>query len=394
MTIRRPVLNVLLALVLIAGSPAVTMPAPALAQTSSIDPSRQEGDDIVVIGARSGPRLWRVTREDSEVFVLVGVSYIPDDLEWNDTSVARILEETSEVLVMPTADVGAGNRARLIGTMLRTLIFNRSRIMMPKDTTLADKVGADLAGQFSLAKAKVAARKQRSMERGENDKDQQAPESDGLDRGEPLDDADASAIEKQLAELEPERLHPFFQAQGLMSDAIDSADLKGFNAIERQVKKLARRTEKRPRPDIRPIAEFDVAFRDVKTIIKAVKDFSEATNRACISEAITFANDDLYKEVLLSEAWAHGDAGYLRANANEPALSPCGEALSEELGSLKTLGNKSLAEFDGVGIWVDALTDAMREPGTRLAIVSADTWLREGGAMDRLTELGYTIFGP
>ena len=354
--------------------------------------ARQSGGDIVVVGARTGPRLWRVTKDDAEVFILVGVDYIPDDLEWDDRQIKQVLEEAQEVLVMPTADVGAGNQARLLGAMIRTLVFNRGRIMMPKGTNIEDKIGPELASQFRIARARVDARlenaKQKRKSRDENQNEPQTQNENGVD------EVDNEALEKQLASLKPERMHPFFQGQNLMSDAIDSANLKRFGAIESQIKKLARKTEARPKPKVRPITEFDIAFSDVKLILKSVRKFSDETNRLCMSEAIAFANEDLLMEASLAQAWAHGDAQYLRAHANEPALGECAKALSKEFGSLKTIGGISITDFDGVGIWIEALTQVMETPGVRLAVVSSNTWLREGGAMDRLLASGFSVTGP
>ncbi|MEL7014502.1 MAG: TraB/GumN family protein [Pseudomonadota bacterium] len=385
------VIFIILLMIISGTSPFSTPVVAHAANQSSIG---QDGD-IVVVGERNGPRLWRILNDDAEVFVLVGVSFLPDDLKWNDRVLVQILDETKEVLVSPDADVGAGNRARLLGTMIRTLIFNRSRIMMPKGTSLDDKVGPELASQFRLARARVDARLANKKERDKQKSDQPAAQDEAADDAEPLvSEVDAKAIEKRLEKLEPGRMHPFFQGQNLMSDAIESAGLGSFDRLEKQIKKRARKSAMRPKPKIRPVTTFDVAFRDVKTIVKSVKDFSRETNQACLRSAIDFANDGLIEEAQRARAWARGDVAFLRESADAPESSPCAEALSKELGSLKTLGDQSLTDFDSVDIWVSALRDVMQSPGVRVALIPVDDWLRPDGALERLRAEGFVIVGP
>ncbi|MEO1150755.1 MAG: TraB/GumN family protein [Pseudomonadota bacterium] len=356
----------------------------------------QDGD-IVVVGERNGPRLWRLIDGEAEIFVLVGTDFIPEDLEWNDSQIVQIMEETREVLVTPDADVGAGNRARLIGAMIRTLIFNRRRIMMAKGVTLEDRVGPELASAFRLARARVdarlAANSAREKEEAKSDASDDDPDKD--DNETPLiTEAEESAIEKRLADLEPERLHPFFQAQQLMADSVESANLDDFDRIEKRVKKLARKTEARPKPKVRPVATFDLAFQDVKQVLRSVKDFSRETDQACIRRAIDFAEQGLFEEAHKARAWAQGDVAFLRAHTGDARLNPCAVAVSKELGTLKTLGNAALADFDGVGQWVEALTMVMETPGVRIALIGSDDWLRPDGALARLRAAGYEVIGP
>src|SRR5579875_2918426 len=74
--------------------------APALAQTSatpgapsppaSVAPRSDESavvQELEVVGRRPGPALWRVTRGDSEVVIVGGLSPLPHSLHWNETRV-------------------------------------------------------------------------------------------------------------------------------------------------------------------------------------------------------------------------------------------------------------------------------------------------------------------
>ncbi len=401
----------------------------AHAQTNTLPPTPQNigtttnnqiengiEDEIKVFGERTGPRLWRIEKGEAETFVLVGVSYIPRDMEWNNSQVAQVLEEAEEVLLAPDAQLGAGNNARIIGTLLRTMIFNRGRIMMKKGLTLADKIDPALAAAYedrrktleakklafdlrekAKEKAKKKDKKKKSKDKNDDslDDDFESDEfNDEFGNNQDLTEEEKknnALVEKQIAKLKPARFHPYMQAGNLTSLAIQSEGLSGFGRVERNVKKLARKAKVKTRP----IITLDVAFADIKKVLKSMKSFSRETNEACISEAIQFVDEDLPKFIGIANAWALGDVGYIKANLNESTSSECSKAVSDELGGLKTFDGSTIEEVDLLKSWVDELVTTMEQkPKIRLAIIPANTWLREDGALDRLEARGFTIYGP
>ena len=346
------------------------------------------GDEIVVVGRRTGPRLWRVTKPDAsgEIFILVSVETVPEDLEWESSGIALLLEDAQEVLLSPSAAFGAGNRARMAGAVIRTLIFNPGRIRMKRGETLADKVGPDLAAQFDRARARVDARARLRKDRKKETREKDDPDA----AFEGLDEASQERIEKRLQDLKPERLHPFLQAGTLQGDALESAGLEYFETIEKDVAKLARKAKVKSRP----ISEIDVAFRDIKQALKSIQNFSENTNRLCIVDAIDFAENQLEIEAARADAWARGNVAYLRQTARPERLSPCGKALSDELQGLKTFGGAKLEDVDTVALWTDEIDRLLSEDGIRLAIIPDNVWLRPDGAMDRLRQNGAIVRSP
>ena len=379
----KPLLNIGLSISLLASTFLFTLaPNSAFAQTD---------DEILVVGERTGPRLWRVQKGDSELFILATVDYVPEDFEWNDKVIGYILEEADEVLLPGQGELGGANTPRLMGAMLRTFVFNRGRIFMKKSETLADKIGTDLAEQFTAARTRVDARSDLVKEKRKARKNDDAQDVDGYIENAALDEADQSALEKRLADFEPGRAHPYIQAQTLSSDAAQSAGIEAFSgAIIDQVKRLAKDNKVKARP----LFEVDFAFRDFKLFLKSMQNFSRETNQACIKEAITFSNEKLPDAFTAANAWARGDVETLKSNISPVALTECLSAVSDELGGLKTFGGAQFDEFDATGAWMEAITPLMEKPGVRLALVSYDSLLREGGIKDRLTEAGYEVEGP
>ncbi len=354
-------------------------------------PVASAADEIVVTGKRAGPRLWRVHDADSEVFVLATVEYLPEDLDWDDRTVAGVLEEADTALVAAKVAFGAGNRARLLGAMVRTMTVDRERIVMPKGTTLADRVGPDLAAEFDAARARAAvakdAAKAARKARGKKPADDTNDDDDADADAEEKVDADSAAMARALDKIEPSRFHPVIQAGGLTSEAAGGAGLESFAPIEKKISRLARRAGAK----VKPLAEFEFAFSDARLVLRSMKDFSETTNRACISEAVDFSNEGVVRARRLADAWARGDVEGLRANAVRRDGQACARAISDELGGLKTLGGASIVEFDGEAVYIDAIMEALATPGVRLALVPVDNWLAEGAALDRLRAAGVAV---
>ncbi len=368
---------------------AATQPPPSLPSSS------KHSDEIIVNGERSGPRLWWIEKElpsgKAEIFVLMGATFIPEDMNWNDSQVVEILKETDTLLLPPDADLGAANTTRLMGTFLRTMIFSRGRIRMKKGVTLADKVGPDLAKKFDLARIDITKRKEAYEERKRQEEDaRQQKEEGNLLEPERQKTKQEASIEKQIAELKPERFHPYMQSQQLISDGINAEGLRYFSIIERRVKKLAKKAKVKSRP----IIKYDVAFSDVKLVLKSMRNFSRETNIACIENAIDYIDNRLDLNLDRANAWAQGNIDFLKSTITDNGPSKCGKAISDELGGLKTFNGSSLEEIDIASDWIREIEDVMSTPSTHLALIPVGTWLAQDGVLTRLKKKGYTIYGP
>jgi hypothetical protein len=341
----------------------------------------QTPDEVVVYGERAGPRLWRIHDADSEVFILPSVAYLPETFEWDERGIAAVVSDVDQIFTPPRVSSGSGDNARFIGVLLRTLIFNRGRIYMAKGETLEQRIGADLAARLAGAQAVVEAREKarKSAKKAKKQKD-----------GGENPPADEAALAASLEKVEPKRFHPFIQANQLQAEAASSAGLELFDPVEDKIKALARKND----VPVRPLIEKDLAFKDAKKLLVSMQNFAPETDRACVSEAIRFAEEDLHRVRALADAWARGDATALRAGAKLPLDSECVTRISAELGELKTFDGATFTEALGQGIAADALVAALERPGARLAIVLADSFLPPGGVLDQLRARGVEVNEP
>jgi uncharacterized protein YbaP (TraB family) len=81
-------------------------PAPA-SPTAAVPDESAVVQELLVIGRRPGPALWRVTRGDSEVVIVGGLSPLPHTLQWDTIRVEHALED-STVLFLPPGKAHVG----------------------------------------------------------------------------------------------------------------------------------------------------------------------------------------------------------------------------------------------------------------------------------------------
>jgi uncharacterized protein YbaP (TraB family) len=64
----------------------------------SLQSSGQELDEILVVGERPGPRLWKVTWQDHVLWILGTLGPLPKQMTWRSHQVEAVIAESAEVL--------------------------------------------------------------------------------------------------------------------------------------------------------------------------------------------------------------------------------------------------------------------------------------------------------
>jgi uncharacterized protein YbaP (TraB family) len=111
--------------------------APALA-----DPLKAE-DEIVVVGERPGPRLWRIdTPAGGEVYILGTQQALPKSFTWKTTQIDAVVARADRVLIgSNTVSVGIG-----------ALIANRNAFRNPGGARVSDQLDAATRVRFHAAR--------------------------------------------------------------------------------------------------------------------------------------------------------------------------------------------------------------------------------------------------
>jgi uncharacterized protein YbaP (TraB family) len=77
-----------------AGSTAQSAPNPAQSTPNSAQPL----DEILVVGERPGPRLWKISWQDHVMWILGTLGPLPKQMTWRSAEVESVIADASEVL--------------------------------------------------------------------------------------------------------------------------------------------------------------------------------------------------------------------------------------------------------------------------------------------------------
>ena len=111
-------------------------------------------EEVVVVGKRPGPPLWRVKDGDRTLWVFGTLSPLPKSLQWEPQSVDWIVSQSQAYLSAPERSASTRNPIKAIG-VLRKL---RKLKKLPNSQKLDDVLPAELFRRFADAKARFAPR--------------------------------------------------------------------------------------------------------------------------------------------------------------------------------------------------------------------------------------------
>jgi hypothetical protein len=120
--------------------------APAPAQPAAAPPVEEGVYTVSVTADSRGPAIWRVTRGNSEVWILPTVGLMPEDLEWNKQSLTKIIAGAKQVMLPPQPDINLID----VGWFY---IWNGDLIRQPRGQTLEASLPEPLRTRFAAARA-------------------------------------------------------------------------------------------------------------------------------------------------------------------------------------------------------------------------------------------------
>jgi len=244
---------------LLAGAAQAETPQPK-------DPASQWATETIVVDAhRRGPLFWHVSRGDAEVWILATVGPMPEDLAWDHTELASVLDGAKCVLLQPRAEIGL-----LEGTWF--LLWDRSSLELPNDAHLEDVLDPPLKARFVAEREKLH--------------------------------RDADRYEDFL---------PAWAGFRLYGDFLNDADF----SIDEPTDTIKHLTRGKDIP-VSPIATYE-ALPIVKDVSKMPEDASEA----CLKSALDDIATQEAHQALAAKAWAAGDLEGMKRNYSESTIFAC-----------------------------------------------------------------------
>ena len=302
--------------------------------TASINPA----EEIIIIGRRPGPPLWRLENGDNTLWVFALVSPIPKSFEWDSSGIEHIIADSQQYFPLPNLKLNASilNPIKLVGMLRR---YNKLK-KLPNNESLETYLPADEYNKFQVL-----------MER-------YAPNS------------------KKLI-----RLRPLFAAEELYKKARNEYGLIGPDKIASAINKLAKRNKL-------TITKIKVREEiESKSFFESIESISKSDHISCLSSAMNDLDNEI--DSLINDAllWADGDPKALIENSQPRAFESCFEYFKSN-DQIRRIISQSETQ------WLNETQQALERNRSSFAVLELHDVIKPDGLLSKLAARGYKLVGP
>ena len=257
--------------------PASPAPAPSSPNWAEFETVHAE--------AHAGPAVWRVTRGDSEVWILGTVGALPKDLNWNKDYVSELIDGARVVLRPAGARVGIGDGVWL-------LINYGNRLSLPRGQALEALMTPELRARFIAVRTSLG-----------RDEDRYRTDS------------------------------PFRAGIRLVNDFLGKHGLTGSPGI-------ADIADDKDVP-VRPAGKEDSAYDAIKEVLTLPVD----KQMVCLGQMVDEIDYQSRHAEHAAHAWAVGDIRAIKANLSDrPDLMDCIGAMAGTMAALRARNNATTVQ--------------------------------------------------
>ena len=290
-------------------------------------------EEVVVVGKRPGPPLWKVTNGEHTLFIFGSLEPLPKSLEWDSESVEWIIEQSQELIVAPGVGASTSNPFRAISALREMSRLEK----LPSGQTLQDVLPEDVYQAFLDAKNRYAPKNRKIM-----------------------------------------TLRPIFAARELSSAALESVGLVSGSPIPKYMLKIARKhdltiTETR----------MDMPIEEALTVLREI---SASTDQSCLETVLHSIRSDLLSSVERTRAWVDGSVALLAEQTYPNVEKACTHA--------KFDGPKaSKARREARELWLSAAQRALAQNVSTISILPMEEIFADDGLLEMLRGRGYVVSG-
>jgi hypothetical protein len=227
--------------------------------------SEQRPAPSPVVVEKPGPPLWRVSRNNHVVWLLGVPEYVPEGARWRLREVEAVLANSREVVMRPSAALGAGPITS----------FRALRLWTRKSNGLQNDFDAETYARFIELKSRYAPNDRRM-----------------------------------------EKLQPILAVSRLRDAAIAQSGLRSQHLIDDTVAKVAK--ERRV-----PVRRPKWSTRDSRTALGFLQNLTGEQGTACSAATIDALDSEMVNLVARANAWADGDLDSLRRLAGSRDIGDC-----------------------------------------------------------------------
>jgi hypothetical protein len=302
--------------------------APAWGQEAAVTAPEQ----VLVVGQRPGPGLWKVTKGEHVLWIFGTYSPLPAQMQWRSGEVETIIAQSQELLGMPGMSLSVGWKDSLnIVTALPSLIGARKNV---NGETLQQVIPPDVYARWTGLKSKYLGNE------------------DGV-----------------------ESLRPMFAADRLFTVATSKSGL----ASDAHITNLTS-------------TGISIALDNPRG---ALKDFKKSAfeDLDCFTKTIDRLETDLDGMRVRANAWAIGDVEKMRALTYPDQAEACRTAMT---GSTWMKGLKGAEDLDArvKTNWLAAVDKALLTNRSTFALLPVSKVMNADGYLDALKGKGYVVEQP
>lgn len=299
-------------------------------------------DEIVVVGRRSGPPLWKVSSGKHLLWILGTPDLVPKDLDWLSDRVLETLGDSQEYLLPPSFGI------QISGPIAAARAWKKVKQSRKNadNATLEEVLPAPLYELFSETKQLYA------------------PKRDDL-----------------------EELRPSYAADKLFDQATRDAGLISDRRIRESLKKQAKRN------GVRIVWSSTYAkLKSMKTVLEPIADSSPEAELRCMEAKLGDLELRLERYISDALAWADGDLAPLLARHSGQMLEDVCAVTALMTGpvpaEMKELEAKSRT------LWLESVDRALLNNDSSFASLPIGELLRADGLLSHLQHRGYDVKEP
>jgi hypothetical protein len=296
---------------------------------------------VLVSGRRPGPGVWKVSKDGHVMWVFATYSPLPRKMEWDDSRVERLVSQSQEVLLRPSAGVSVGWVGGL--TMLPSLIGLKKN---PEGAQLRDVLPADIYARWSSLKQKYIG------------------EDDGI-----------------------ERYRPFFAAEELMEAGLKRNGLSKGQDVTGQIEKIAKKH------DVKLTATgFITTLEDPRAALKDFKK-SQMEDLACFTRTLESFEGDIDAMRVRANAWANGNIAEIGKLDYAEREDACHDAMQNGSFAKNNPAFQGLRERSRAS-WLKAAERSLSANTSTFAILPMSQVLGPKSYLAELQARGYSVESP
>jgi hypothetical protein len=312
---------------------------PALAQSDADAPAAQ--DQVLVVGKRPGPGLWKISKGEHVLWVFASYTPLPRKMAWRSHEVEAILARSEEYLAPPstTTDIGFFRKLSLVPQL-----FGAKH--NPGGARLQDVLRPDVYARWLVLKAKYI--------------------------------GDDDAIERE---------RPFFAADTLYRKGLAHAGLVQDSQVRDAIENIVKARKLRITSSVVLLPVVDPG-----SMLKQFKR-AEMDDAACFSTTLERLETDIDAMRVRANAWAIGDLDAIRKLSFADREGACNSAMMESAVMKAQPGLQSV-QARLRAAWLSSAKRALTTNTSSFAVLQLKEVLDPQGVVAQLQASGYQVDAP